>query len=220
MPTLADFQNRPMNRGKWVVVDGPSGSGKDSLLSVLQQRLLEINTPFSYISEEDLDPDRQQILTAAGDRAKAELLVDHRFRIWHKYVYPALMEGRVVLSNRGEPATLAYQTASGEISISQVWEMHRHRGISRPDLVVITVCRPDAALLRREQDQAASGSIRAERERGRGLSGKFTGERQELIHRQYFEVRRFLEEKNVPVLLLDTEKMSVGQEADAVLRLL
>ena len=103
---------------------------------------------------------------------------------------------------------------------SQVWEMHRHRGISRPDLVVITVCRPDAALLRREQDQAASGSIRAERERGRGLSGKFTGERQELIHRQYFEVRRFLEEKNVPVLLLDTEKMSVGQEADAVLRLL
>src|SRR3990172_6243068 len=95
MPTPADFQPRPMNRGKWVVVAGPSGSGKDSLLSVLQQRLLEINTPFSYISEEDLDPDRHKILTAAGDRAIAELLVDHRFRIWHKYVYPALMEGKI-----------------------------------------------------------------------------------------------------------------------------
>ena len=223
--------------GSLIIIDGPSGSGKDSLIAALFKRLS--NSQVYVVDEEVLDRDRRyEIITAkdrgkarggSGDREMAAVLIAHRARVYRDHLIPRLKDGRTVIANRGEPATLAYQTARGELTMDDVWNMHRRIGIPTPDLVVLTTCSPRTAIMREQGDKTAP-SIRTEKESGRGLSGKVTQEagaseteklaRRELIHAQYETAQRFLKRKRVPVLSLNTEKMTVSAEVEAVVELL
>jgi thymidylate kinase len=222
-------------RGSFVVVDGPSGSGKDSLIRELGHRLQNLGVRLFQLSEEDLDPNRQEILDVrerakkagrSGDLEMATVLVRHRADIYNEYAVQRMNEGEMVLANRGEPATLAYQTGRGELTMDDVWRMHRELNIAAPNLVVVTTCKPQTAITREGSDRASS-QIRGERETGRGLSGKVTNEtnastaeklhRRELIHKQYDMVSRFLEVKGVPVINLNTEEMTISDEVSTVL---
>lgn len=53
-----------ISKGKLVVIDGPSGSGKDSLINGLVHALLGQNIPIFSFSEEQLDTHRAEILEA------------------------------------------------------------------------------------------------------------------------------------------------------------
>jgi thymidylate kinase len=226
--------NMQSKRGRLVVIDGPGGSGKDSLIGKLTAEFSSRGEPFFLLSEDDLDKNRNEILAArergkslggSGDKEMAEALVRHRADIYRRFAYPRLDDGCFVIANRGEPATLAYQTARSELTMEDIWEMHRNAGIQIPDLVVLTSCDAETALQREQIDKITS--VRGEREAGRGLSGKVTQEigasmeeqlkRRETIHHQYEVVREFLEVQRVPVLLLDTESMTVPEEVDVVL---
>lgn len=222
--------------GFFLVVDGPSGSGKDSLVEALTSRLKSCRILVSEMNEEELDDRRREILEArergksrggTGDREMAEVLIVHRVGLYERFVEPYLRSGRLVLANRGEPTTLAYQTARGELTMSQVWGMHRARSVRIPDLVVLTRCSAQTAIMREKRDRASSPT-REKREGGRGLSGKVTQEagadeaeklrRRKLIHTQFGRAERFMREKGVRVLRLNTERLTVPQEVEMVLR--
>ena len=169
-----------VRRGELIIVDGISGGGKTSLLDGIRSALQERGITVYQFREEDLDPDRAEILATrdaarkqgrSGNFEMTQALVDHRASIYKKLVEPALQRGQVGLADRGEPATLAYQTKDGDVSMDTVWGLHRRAGIRKPNVVLITVCSPETAVAR----QAGDASVkRTNDERGRGLSGKVT----------------------------------------------
>lgn len=222
----------------FVVCDGPSGSGKDSLIKALIVELERLGLNCSILSEEDLDPNRAEILLArkagialggTGDIQMSKALVEHRALIYSKYLLPMLKNNICVLGNRGLPATLAYQTARNEITMEEVWKLHIEAGIYVPDLVILTKCKPKTAVSREESDnQTQENTDRVKRESGKGLSGKVTNEsgvdpfaatkRRELIHNQFKKTVSFLSEKGVALLVLNTDMLSVGTEVKRSLK--
>lgn len=222
--------------GFFLVVDGPSGSGKDSLVAALTSKLRSLGVLTFPVSEEELDTKRHEVLEArergkalggTGDREMAEVLVMHRAGLYRKFVGPHLRSGHLVLANRGEPATLAYQTARGELTMDEIWDMHRTKGVPIPGMVVLTRCSAQTAIKREEGDRALSPT-REKREGGRGLSGKVTQEagadkseqlrRRRLIHAQFNRAAQFLRSKGVRIRCLNTERLAVSQEVGMVLR--
>ena len=218
----------------FIVFDGPSGAGKGTLIPLVETALESYGLNPTIFVEEEADKNRAEILEArnrgkqaggAGDREMAEVLVHHRQKLYEKFVAPALLGGRIVLADRGEPATLAYQTAKGELTMDEVWRMHREQQIRLPDAVVLTLCSPETALFREEQDSRSS-SLRQKQESGTGLSGKVSSDpgadretklrSRRVIHSNYEVAARFLSSNGVPVLTLDTEHMNPDEELSRV----
>lgn len=214
----------------FIVFDGPSGTGKGTLISLVEERLTSLGLDTLVFAEETADENRAEILEArdrgkatggTGDREMVGVLVRHRQQLYETIVAPAILSGRTVLADRGEPATLAYQTVKKELAMEEVWKMHRQQTIRLPDAVILTLCSPETALLREEQDLAVNQQRRL-MESGKGLSGKVSSDpgadrevklrSRRAIHFQYAVVTQFLEEKDVSVLTIDTEKNSPTQE--------
>ncbi len=225
-------------KGSFLVVDGPSVSGKNSLIKVLALELKSRGVPVFLFNEDDIDPRRGEILRArergkelggSGDKEMAQVLTEHRAELCKSVVAPRLKMGEFVIANRGEPATLAYQTARGELTMDVVWKMHREKGILIPNFVILTTLNPVTAMAREAQDKQTS-VMRRERESGSSLSGKVAYDgavteserlkKRELIHIQYDLVGKFLEGKGIPVLTLDTENKTVQEEVGEVLTFL
>ena len=223
-------------RGELIIVDGVSGSGKTSLLDKLRSALQERGLTVHQFREEDLDTHRSQILAArdaakqrgrSGNLEMTQALVDHRAAIYRNHVEPELKLGHVGLGDRGEPATLAYQTKDGDVSMSKVWNLHRRARIRKPNAVLITVCSPETAVARQAGDTSAT---RNRDEHGRGLSGKVTFaadasladkvKKTERLVEQYRKADSFLKRNRVPTLTLNTESMTLMEELDQVLKFL
>jgi len=223
-------------RGSLIVVDGPSGTGKNTLIRRLLPEIHSLGVPVSYVIEEKLDKKRGEILKArkrgkeqggTGDREMTEVLVEHRAQIYEKFVEPQIEKGRWVVADRGESATLAYQTARGELNMEDVWSMHREREIRTPEAVILTNCPPETAILRELVDKRMSKVRRVMETKPDGLSGKVTvekgaseveqDERRKAIHGQFKTTARFLKSKGVSVLSLDTGRMTVEEEVETAL---
>lgn len=220
--------------GKLIIFDGPSGTGKGTLIKSVIPALESRNLkPFIFIEEQE-DHNRQEILEArtrgrankgTGDREMAEVLVEHRVALYRQIVTPALLNGDFVLGDRGEPATLAYQTEKGELTMDEVWYMHRVKGVMIPDRVVLTLCNAKTSLEREELDKRIGS--RRQVEFGKGLSGKVSSDpdaswdeklqKRGAILSQYQVAAEFLRNKGVPVLPLDTEQMTVPEEVTSVI---
>jgi len=198
-----------MKKGLFIVVDGPSASGKDSVITQVLKDLENLGLKAVSIEEtKEENYDRKRILLAKdqGDKEAAETIINERAKIYEEKVTPQLANGTIVIANRGEPSTLSYQTLNG-LTMQNVWEMHRTQDIPLPDLVVITNCSVSEAV-RRE----GLRKISFEEKNKDFLSGKFTTlEKRKRIHENYEKTKDFLEKKGITVIYLDTDKMNVPQ---------
>lgn len=203
-----------INKGLFIIVDGPSGSGKDSIISEVQKKLNKLNIKTIAIEEtKEKSYDGQKILAAKkyGDRKVAEAIINERQKLYQIKVMPQLLTNHFVIANRGESTTLGYQTLKNEISMEAVWNMHRNKNIPLPDLVVITNCSVKEAMRRESLRELSS-----EEKDKKFMSGKFTKdnyEKRKQIHNSYEKVRNFLEKKGLFVIYLNADTMAVPEES-------
>jgi dTMP kinase len=134
-----------MSEGFFVVLEGPEGAGKTTLAS-------ELGARFRAAGQEPLLV-REPGGTPAAEALRRELL--HADRSWTperellylttaradlvgQLIRPALQAGRVVLSDRYDLSTLAYQAAGRGLPLPMVsWVNSAATGGLRPDLTLI-----------------------------------------------------------------------------------
>jgi len=131
--------------GKFIVLDGPDGSGKTTQLSMLHEYLLELGGKVELVRDPGgteigekirnllLDTDNSQICPMC----ETLLFMASRAQLIEQRIKPALQKGMIVLCDRFISATIAYQGAAGiepetiiklgEIIIGNTW----------PDLTII-----------------------------------------------------------------------------------
>jgi dTMP kinase len=160
---------RPAERqGLFIVFEGVEGAGKSTQIQVVSARLREAGVDHLLV--------REPGGTVVGERARdlvldpglemcaeAELFLylTARAEIVRRLVLPALEKGRLVLADRYELSTFAYQGAARGLDIERVREANRlATGGLVPDLTVLL--RIDPARGRRRQ---AGEADRLERER-------------------------------------------------------
>lgn len=158
-----------MPRGCFVVLEGPDGAGKSTLAAALVSRMLAQGVTPLAVREPGGTPVAEALRSELldGDRAwteGAELLymVTARADLVAKVIRPALGQGRVVLSDRFDLSTLAYQGAGRGLPLEQVrWANHAATGGLVPDVTLVLDIDPATGRARRE---AASRLDRLERE--------------------------------------------------------
>ena len=198
-------------KGLFIIVDGPSASGNDSVIQQVLKDLYTLGIQALSIQEtRERDYNREKILSAKnfGDKKTAEAIINERVKIYQTKIIPQLSDGRFMIANRGETTTLAYQTIGKEMVMEDVWKMHRNANIPLPDLVIILNCSVEEAL-RREILKKTSDNNKDKN----SLSGNFTQnfERRKQIHTHYERVKDFLEKKGIAVIYLKTDVMDVQE---------
>ncbi|MBA2565974.1 MAG: dTMP kinase [Gemmatimonadetes bacterium] len=160
-------------RGVFVTFEGGEGSGKSTQVSLLGPWLRERGVPVLSARDPGSTPLGEAVrrllldARAAPVAPQSELLLyaAARAQLVHEIVQPALGAGRVVLLDRYEDSTYAYQGAGrglGEEAVSRANEVAT--GGLRPDLVVLLDVTPDEGLRRRWAAVGSAGGDRMERE--------------------------------------------------------
>lgn len=200
-------------KGLFIVVDGPSASGKDTIVKRVLKDLSKLKINVVSIEEtKEVNYDRNKILLAKeqGDKEVARVIINERKKLYRKKVMPQLNADTLVIANRGEPTTLAYQTINQESTMENIWNIHRQQQIPLPDLVIITNCSVGEAI-RREELRKQS----LEEKDKNLMSGKFTSARKK-IHANYEIVKDFLEKKGLVVIYLKTDTMDISGKCQKI----
>ncbi len=147
-------------QGVFITIEGVEGSGKSTQLLRLSERLRHLGLPLVVSKEPGgtaLGRELRRLLLEphpSGETwcAEAELLLFYADRAQHleRLIRPALAEGKVVLLDRFEDSTRAYQGASGvaEASLDRLSDLVL-RGL-KPHLTVLLDMDPEVSLQRVE----------------------------------------------------------------------
>lgn len=158
--------------GVLITIEGVEGSGKSTQLLRLSERLRHLDVPLVVTKEPggtSLGRELRRLLLEAhpsGETwcADAELLLFYADRAQHlqRVIRPALEAGQVVLVDRFEDSTRAYQGASGvsEAALDRLSELVLRR--LRPHLTVLLDMDPEVSLQRVEVRNLAYGAEFAE----------------------------------------------------------
>jgi dTMP kinase len=145
-----------MARGRFVVLEGPEGSGKSTLVRRLGEWLRERGLDPLVVREPGSTPVaealRAELLDADRDwTPQMELLYYVTARADHvtKVIRPALAAGRLVISDRYEMSTRAYQGAGRGIDPGRLeWVNQIATGGLAPDLTLVLELPADTGLER------------------------------------------------------------------------
>ena len=108
-----------MQKGLFVIVDGPSASGKDSIIKQVLKDLRNLRLKSVSVEEtKEENYDRDRILSAKdqGDKNLTRTIIEERAKIYQQKVIPQLQNNIIVIANRGEPTTLNYQKLNNEFT--------------------------------------------------------------------------------------------------------
>ena len=154
--------------GVFITMEGVEGSGKSTQIQRLAERLGRAGLPLVVSKEPggtSLGRELRTLLLAphaSGESwcPKAELLLFYADRAQHlaTVVRPALAEGKVVLVDRFEDSSWAYQGAQGvaEADLARLREVVL--GAFRPDLTLVLDMDPEASLERVDARNARLGA--------------------------------------------------------------
>jgi dTMP kinase len=154
--------------GRFIVLDGPDGTGKSTQLELLARQLSADGA--------DVLRTRDPGGTPIGDRIR-HILLDHssapmavgcevmlymasRAQLWHEVIAPALAARKCVLCDRWVSSTVAYQVAG---SADEQAVMHAYGAVLpgvQPDLTVILDIDPELGL-KRAADRRSHDRIEA-----------------------------------------------------------
>jgi dTMP kinase len=156
--------------GFFLVLEGPEAAGKSTLARALSARMQEGGVVPVLVHEPGGTPVaqalRHELLDAAREWTPAmELLymVTARADLVTRVIRPALAAGDVVISDRFDLSTLAYQGAGRGLPAEQVrWVNSAATGGLVPHLTLVLDLQPIEA--QRRQHQAGKGLDRIERE--------------------------------------------------------
>ena len=155
---MLDLEAGGAVEGVFITIEGVEGSGKSTQILRLSERLRRLGVPLLVSREpggttlgQEL---RRLLLThhSSGEQwcPDAELLLFYADRAQHlaQVIRPALEEGKVVLVDRFEDSTRAYQGALGvpERSLDRISELVVGR--TRPNLTILLDMDPEASLVR------------------------------------------------------------------------
>lgn len=155
-------------QGVLITIEGIEGSGKSTQLLRLSERLRRLGLPLVVSKEPggtNLGREVRRLLLErhpSGETwcADAELLLFYADRAQHleTVIRPALSEGQIILVDRFEDSTRAYQGASGvgETAMDRLSDLVL-RGL-RPNLTVMLDMDPEASLQRVEVRNLSMGA--------------------------------------------------------------
>ncbi|TVQ65011.1 MAG: dTMP kinase [Phycisphaerales bacterium] len=132
--------------GRFIVFDGPDGSGKTTQLRRFTRACRARGVRLCEVREPGGTPVGERVRDILLDRAHEEMAVRcetllymaSRAQLVEQVIRPALAQGELVVADRFVSSTLAYQGAAGGIPIDDINTLARIACDSvRPDLVVI-----------------------------------------------------------------------------------
>ena len=159
-------------QGVFITIEGVEGSGKSTQLLRLSEHLRRLGLPVVVSKEPGgtaLGRELRRLLLERHDSgetwcSEAELLLFYADRAQHldTLIRPSLAEGKIVLVDRFEDSTRAYQGAGGvaEASLDRLSELVL-RGL-KPNLTVLLDMDPEVSLQRVEVRNLALGGEFAE----------------------------------------------------------
>ena len=142
--------------GRFIVIDGPDGSGKTTHIAMLADHLSSIGLSVITVRDPggtDIGEAIRQILLSPAHKdmtARIELLLytAARLQLWLEKISPSLQAGSCVLSDRWIYSTCAYQGSAGQIGLDTVCQLSDAVGLPWADRAVILDIDAQAGLAR------------------------------------------------------------------------
>ncbi len=144
-------------KGKFIVIDGPDGSGKSTQAKLLSELIAEngIETElFRDPGSTDISEKIRHILldnanTDMSIRCETMLYMASRAQLFDQKIAPALALGKCVICDRWLSSTYAYQAVAGKIGLDYVLKL-ADTALARswPDMTVIIDIPAENALAR------------------------------------------------------------------------
>src|SRR6266851_4122796 len=179
-PPLTEY-NYP---GKYIILEGPSGLGKDTQAEILADRLKASGIDCEQVVE---PTERLRRVQTLGDfdlddpAVKAFLLVADRYQLIRDKVIPALIKGKFVLSVRSFLSTIVYQgsAALNESTIAFVLKF-----VPSPDLLLMFHAGTEVSM-----ERIMYRARKAAEEGGKAPSVRETPESIDELRRRYEDLR-------------------------------
>lgn len=146
------------NKGIFITLEGPDGSGKSTIARLLQKHIEDLGLKCILTREPggtDIGEDIRNVLldnknTKMSGRAEALLYAASRAQHVEEKIKPYLDQGYVVISDRYVFSSLAYQGCARGLGIEEVMEINRFAMNNvYPDSILFFDISPEVALSRK-----------------------------------------------------------------------